>query len=77
MGRFHVVDWDLWAEEARLVHKQPRGMVSDGHIFQNRALFPELRDSDGPDGADSSTDSPRFSLPATLRRDARSQRFHN
>ncbi|GJE92269.1 hypothetical protein PsYK624_084230 [Phanerochaete sordida] len=79
--RLHVVDWDSWADEARLVRKQPRGMVSDGHIFQNRALFPELRDSGGSEETES-TDSTRFviydfSLPAALRRDAQSQKFRN
>lgn len=80
MRRFHVVNWDEWCGETRLVHKLPLGIVSDGHIFKTRALFPESKlDENG--ALIDATNPPfviyDFSSPALLRRDAASGRFSN
>lgn len=78
--RFHIVNWDSWSEDARLIYKRPPGIVSDGHIFQMRALSPELRHSSSRHQTDREH-TPfviyDFSSPALLRRDAASGRFSN
>ncbi|EKM54223.1 uncharacterized protein PHACADRAFT_210040 [Phanerochaete carnosa HHB-10118-sp] len=78
--RFHIVNWDSWSGDARLIYKHPLGIVSDGHIFQTRALFPESRHtSDGaqPDNEHTPLVIYDFSSPELLRRDASLGRFRN
>lgn len=76
-----IIDWESWSSDARMIRKVPSGIISDGHVFQTRALFPEYYTGPDKDTNDASRDPTfviyDFSCPAALRRDAASNKFTN
>lgn len=89
----HVVPWDRWASEVRLVQKEPLGLVSDGHLFHTRCILPEAKprpardEDDERANSNSDEDADReeavplvlydFAPKHLLRFDALAERFDN